>query len=202
MREMPIATPLSNSNNNNNNNYDENILLLNEIQRHRLDGEIQSYSLVLSFFAGFATTIGGCIVVYLISRNNALNKNNRVRHEYLQKMILGISLSFAAGVMISVSLFDLYFPVLFKIGFYAPTGWLLVGMALFILLSKSLDYFLPSLEPAQTILPLLNENEEDRKLKALRSKNLRIGLLMFISLTLHNFPEGLSVSVASNSSKE
>lgn len=122
--------------------------------------------LILSFIAGIFTVLGAFIVFFT-------NKNN--------KKLITFSLSFSAGIMITVSLTDLY-PTSQKV-FIENLGNLkgilysLLFMLIGIFLALLIDIFIPSYE--------------ERKSSKENSDLYKVGLVTMIALMLHNFPEGI-----------
>ena len=90
------------------------------------------YAFILSFSAGISTVIGALIILF------NKNKNNK---------IIVISLSFAAGVMICVSLIDLlpncYIGILNTISIFHKIILTLIFMVIGIIISMLIDKYLP-----------------------------------------------------------
>lgn len=118
-----------------------------------------------------------------------------------QHKILCLSLASAAGVMVTISVFDLWLPLVYVDGFIFPSIALLSGGALFALISKllSMTSLGHAAEPSH-LLPLV-ASHTDHVVKT-QQRNMRLALLTFVALTLHNFPEGLAVSVSSRKSED
>ena len=130
------------------------------------------FALSLTIFAGLATGIGSIIALFAKTTNT--------------KFLAG-SLGFSAGVMIYVSMIEIfqksrtylsaavgdtkgyYFAV---ISFFA--GILFIGL---------IDYFVPSAEG-----DIGNLSEKDSRSVALK----RMGLMTALAIGIHNFPEGLA----------
>lgn len=109
--------------------------------------------------------------------------------------VLAFSLGGAAGVMICISVVDLWFPLMVREGVVVPSLFVLAGFALFYLSSKAMarcDRF----KPEAGALPLSKHDH----VHASQLRNFRVSAMMFFALTLHNFPEGLAVSVSAASS--
>lgn len=129
------------------------------------------YGFLLTSIAGASTLIGAFLIFFHFKNTD--------------KIIAG-SLSFAAGVMITVSLTDLIpesiallntqhnlFPTLLLSAIFLVIG---------ILLSMMID----------TYLPEQYTNTKDGKL-------YRVGLISMLAIILHNVPEGIATFAASNS---
>lgn len=123
-----------------------------------------TYSFILTIFAGLSTMLG-TILVFL--------KNNN------DKIIIK-SLSFAAGVMITVSFTDLIpesFDLISNIYPLFPTIiYILIFIVIGIILSMFIDKYLP-------------EKDSNNGL-------YRVGLISMIAIILHNIPEDCSYHVS------
>uniref|UniRef100_A0A7S3LMR0 Zinc transporter ZupT n=1 Tax=Aplanochytrium stocchinoi TaxID=215587 RepID=A0A7S3LMR0_9STRA len=153
----------------------------------------------MSCLAGASTGIGALFVFLL-------DKDPSGSH-------LAFSLSLAAGVMLSVSVADMWIPLGERLfyyyllgtcidavgillvaqdGFLWPTFIALLGAITF----QILEHFLPSQEDSVLLPTYTNAKRHDRKYNAERTRNFRLALVMMLTLTAHNFPEGLAVSVS------
>jgi len=125
------------------------------------------YGFILTIFAGLSTMLGTILVFFK-------NKN--------EKIIIK-SLSFAAGVMITVSITDLIpesFILLKNVFPLFPTIlYILIFIVIGIIISMLVDKYLP-------------ENYSND------SKLYRIGLISMLAIILHNIPEGIATFMASN----
>ena len=126
------------------------------------------FAFVLTFLAGFSTMIGTIII--FISKSNP-------------KKIVLASLSFAAGVMITVSITDLIPESLSLLrDMLSGTRAMLLcflGIILGVIISMLIDYYLPS-----------------NKLDGAKDKSLyKVGIISMLAIILHNIPEGISISV-------
>lgn len=126
------------------------------------------YGFVLTTLAGLSTLIGTIIIFF-----KSKNKN---------KIING-SLSFATGVMITVSMSDLIpegITLLNKYFYKIPSFIIsLIFVVIGIIISSFIDKYLPN----KTIV-------NDKKL-------YRIGLISMLAIILHNIPEGIATFMAS-----
>ena len=131
------------------------------------------FALLLSFLAGCATMIGGCLAFIIKKENLAA---------------LAVGLGFSAGVMVYVSFMELLPQAVSllqehlggKSGAWVGTGLFFAG----VFLAWGIDYFLPSHHVEMHTL------DPSDKLK-------RLGLFTALALTIHNFPEGLATFMAS-----
>lgn len=128
-----------------------------------------SLSFVLTCLAGLSTMLG---TIFIFIKNT--NENN----------IITSSLSFASGVMITVSLTDLipesitlFFNIFKKIpSFLFMTIFVVIG----IIFSMLIDKYLPD---------TVSKNHSNKKL-------YRIGLISMLAIILHNIPEGIATFMA------
>mmetsp|Transcript_10094 Transcript_10094/g.17758 ORF Transcript_10094/g.17758 Transcript_10094/m.17758 type:complete len:292 (-) Transcript_10094:40-915(-) len=139
--------------------------------------------LLLSLLAGAATGLGGMAILLL-------GDVPRPQH-------MSFSLALAAGVMVSVSLVEMYIPMVIQEGLWWPSVTLAIGASLFLVMLKVLphpeDYMLPT---HYKINHSRKFDDGDRGHATEKSKQWRLGMILMITLTLHNLPEGLAVSVS------
>ncbi len=137
---------------------------------------------LITLFAGLATGIGSLIAFLAKSTN---------------KKFLSVSLGFSAGVMIYVSMVEIF--VKAKDSLILARGeklgsWLTVisffgGM----LLIAIIDKFVPSGENPHEVRSIPSEEaEEERNRLGL----LRTGIFTAVAIAIHNFPEGLATFVS------
>ena len=128
------------------------------------------YAFILSFLAGLSTVIGSFIIYF------DKNKNSK---------IVWISLSFAAGVMICVSITDLLpnsFKTILNVTNIFPRLILtLIFLVIGIIISMLIDKYLPS-------------NYEKTNNKGL----YKIGIISMVAIILHNIPEGIATFITSS----
>jgi len=120
----------------------------------------------------FICTFLGALLVFFFKKDIS---------EKVSKIFIG----FAAGVMLSASFFSLIKPALESTETYMP-NWLIVGISIILgaLFLWVIDKIVPHFHVA---------NNEDEGIKAMGlSKNAK----MFLAVTIHNVPEGLSVGIA------
>ena len=117
--------------------------------------------LIMGFvFGGIGTSIGGLISILIYKPSD--------------KMVSGI-LSYAAGIMLAVTSFDLV-PEAYKIGgFFIVTLGLAIGLMIVFC--------------ANDMIPVKKLNQYKGK----KLNYIRMSLIIIISLSLHNFPEGVAV---------
>lgn len=127
---------------------------------------ITLYSFLLTFIAGFSTMIGAILIFFKVKTN---------------KIIIG-SLSFAAGVMFSVSILDLIPESinLIKFNSYIKIPLISIFMAIGMVLARIIDKYIPSIE-----------NEPKNGL-------FRVGVISMLAIIIHNIPEGIATFMATN----
>lgn len=136
------------------------------------------YAFLLSLIAGLTTVLGGCITFFL-------------KKESFK--ILSLGLSFSAGVMIYVSFMEVM-PSANEVlsEKLDPKAAMTICTLLFfwgVLFSALIDLLFPEHVESKD----LTENSPEKKRNSIR----RLGVFSAIALSIHNFPEGLSVFVSS-----
>lgn len=130
--------------------------------------------LLISIFLilpAIATTLGSSIVYFF--KNNSLNPK-------VEKIFNG----FAAGVMFAASVFGLIIPSMeTPIEYMPPIVVTIIGILLGVGLLLLIDHIIPHIHGD-------NEEEGPKTEKVSRANKL------FLAITIHNIPEGLSVGVA------
>lgn len=136
----------------------------------------------LTLFAGLCTGIGSALAFFTKKTNTKF---------------LSVSLGFSAGVMIYVSMIEIFFKA--KDALTAELGvkagsWLTVA-AFFggMLLIALIDKLIPSGDNPHNIYKV--ENIEDKASQG-NAKLLRMGLLTALAVGIHNFPEGLATFIS------
>lgn len=136
----------------------------------------------LTVLAGLSTGVGSALAL-LTKRTNT--------------KFLSVSLGFSAGVMIYVSMVEIFFKA--RTSLMAELGeklgsWVTVG-AFFggILLIALIDNILPNTENPHEIhrVEEMDESKDSRE-----SKLLRMGVFTGLAIAVHNFPEGLATFVS------
>ena len=140
------------------------------------DGAVSQFagSLLNSLIAGLSTGIGG-LVVLLIG----------VPTSEVMAGVLGL----AAGVMVTVSVLDMWWPAVTQYGLCSPTAAALVGVLIFRLIEK--------LIPDELTVCDATLHTDDAKGPEDSKQAWRLALLMAVTLTVHNVPEGIAVVVSS-----
>lgn len=133
----------------------------------------------LTLFAGLATGIGGALAFFTKKTNTKF---------------LAVSLGFSAGVMIYVSMIEIFFKAKNALtsalgefaGYWAVLGGFFGGIVLIAVIDK--------------LIPQAKNPHELRKVEEMeassapinKQKLLRMGLFTALAVTIHNFPEGLA----------
>lgn len=137
---------------------------------------------MLTLFAGLATGIGS-LIAFLAKNTN--------------RKFLSVSLGFSAGVMIYVSMIEIF--VKAKESLIIATGekvgnWITViafFMGMFFI--ALIDKLVPSGENPHEVKHTLSDISEEDKNK---SKLLRTGIFTALAIGIHNFPEGLATFIS------
>lgn len=128
------------------------------------------YAFILSFLAGISTVIGALVIFFDKRKNNK---------------IVEVSLSFAAGVMMCVSLTDLlpnsFRMILDNNNLFPKIILSLIFMTFGIIISMLIDKYLPD----------NNLNTDNKSL-------YKIGIISMVAIVLHNIPEGIATFITSN----
>lgn len=148
---------------------------------------------ILTFIAGISTMLGSLLILLKDKRG----------------VVLKYSLSFAAGVMLCVSIIDLIpesLELLIKSSenkpFILTFSFIIIGM----LLSSIIDKFIPENHEKQnnklfkvgifSMIAIILHNIPEGVATFLSSAtNIKLGITLTIAIALHNIPEGISISV-------
>lgn len=136
----------------------------------------------LTLFAGLSTGIGSALAFFAKTTNTRF---------------LSISLGFSAGVMIYVSMVEIFqkakSSLTHALGEAAGYGWTVVAFFGGILFIAIIDKLVPKLENPHEMRRIEDmEGTEDRY----KQKLLRIGMFSAMAIGIHNFPEGLATFTA------
>lgn len=137
----------------------------------------------LTLFAGLSTGVGSALAFFARSTNTVL---------------LTASLGFSAGVMIYVSLVEIFVKARDSLSAAAgeSQGYVLTTLAFFsgILLIALIDKLVPSYENPHEIRGV-EELDEDYNQACRRQTLHRMGIFSALAIGIHNFPEGLATFV-------
>ncbi|KAG8370920.1 hypothetical protein BUALT_Bualt13G0033500 [Buddleja alternifolia] len=139
-------------------------------------------ALALSLLGGLSTSIGALFVV--------LNEAPNLK-------MLGLLQGFAAGLMLSISFFDLAHNAINSIGFLKGNLWFFGGVIFFAIISSFIPE--PKLAPISDVKSEKNNGDVGGKdtMKKHRRQVLFSGITTAIGISLHNFPEGMAVFLGS-----
>ena len=137
---------------------------------------------LITLFAGLATGVGSLIAFLSKSTN---------------KKFLSVSLGFSAGVMIYVSMVEIFVKAKdslvlakgVKVGNWLTVGAFFGGMFLIAIIDK----LVPSSENPHEVKLIPSENEEDENSK---KGLMRTGVFTALAIGIHNFPEGFATFVS------
>lgn len=153
------------------------------------------FAFLLTIIAGFSTMLGSIFIFFKMKK---------------KKQMISTSLSFAAGVMITVSFIDLIpeankllntifqpFPAFFMV---------LIFIAVVILCSIFIDELLPVEQEKKSrglyrigifsmIAIILHNIPEGIATFMATHENLSLGISLALAITFHNIPEGISISI-------
>lgn len=139
------------------------------------------FAFTLTLIAGLSTGIGSCIA-FLAKHTN--------------KKFLSVSLGFSAGVMIYVSMIEIFSKAQdsLTLGLGTIRGSWMTAAAFFagMLLIAIIDKLIPSSENPHELKSMTDEEEKAPK----PSKLMRMGAFTALAIGIHNFPEGLATFVS------
>ena len=143
-----------------------------------MDTSTVLFALGLTLFAGLSTGIGSALAFYAKKTNETF---------------LSAALGFSAGVMIYVSMIEIFVKARASLEAHydnASLAYFITTLSFFggIALIAAIDRFVPNIENPHEIHDVSEMNEEERKKKAL----LRMGMFSALAIAIHNFPEGLA----------
>lgn len=137
---------------------------------------------LITLFAGLATGIGSLIAFLAKSTN---------------RKFLSVSLGFSAGVMIYVSMVEIFVKakdsLISALGVKQGNYLTVISFFLGIFLIAIIDKFVPSGENPHEFKGLPSEVDEEAKKN---SGLLRMGKFTALAIAIHNFPEGLATFVS------
>lgn len=145
------------------------------------------FAFLLTLFAGLSTGIGS-IIAFFAKKTN--------------KRFLSISLGFSAGVMIYVSMIEIFTKAKEALASELgdkPGAWITV-IAFFggMFLIAIIDKLIPAEENPHEIKNVVADNTEDVK----QGKLMRMGVFTALAIAIHNFPEGMATFVSALQSPE
>lgn len=131
----------------------------------------ESEAMAMSLVAGLSTGVGGSAIFFVNSVSDRM---------------MAFTLALAAGVMTAVSLLELMSPIME--GRLVALLWAIAGAGIY----GMLRYLLPEINHATTAGHKREDEEEPLSSHLIeRARNWRLAVLMMLTLTAHNLPEGL-----------
>ncbi|KAI3823229.1 hypothetical protein L1987_04662 [Smallanthus sonchifolius] len=146
-----------------------------------MDSEVL-VALSLSLVGGLSTSLGALFVILTKAPNLKM---------------LGLLQGFAAGLMLSISFFDLAHNAINSIGFLKGNIWFFGGVIFFAIIANFIPE--PSLAPTTDAKNKKKQVDEGGKdiMKKHRRQVLFSGIITAVGISLHNFPEGMAVFLGS-----
>lgn len=145
-----------------------------------MNSENIAFALGLTIFAGLSTGVGSALAFF--SRK-------------LSPRFLALSLGFSAGVMIYVSLIEIFVKARDSLSASLgnQAGYRLTTLAFFagIAVIAIIDKFIPSYENPHELSNMKNADRDDER-QLSEKKLLRMGMFSALAIAIHNFPEGLA----------
>ena len=142
------------------------------------------FAFSLTVLAGLSTGIGSCLAFFA--------KRTSTR-------FLTASLGFSAGVMIYVSLVEIFVKARHSLEAALGTfnGYLMTTLAFFggIFLIALIDYLVPGYENPHEIRNVEEIPDQDQDMALQKKKLHRMGLFSALAIGIHNFPEGIATFV-------
>lgn len=140
-------------------------------------------ALLLTLLAGLSTGIGGVIVLF---------------KKKLDGKFLSVSMGFSAGVMIFISLVELFNESRISLSqiYGDQRGFIFTLLSFFggIAIITVIDLLVPSAEnPHEMNFSQINTEAETSES---RNSFMRMGLLTALAITIHNFPEGIATFIS------
>ncbi|MDX9946613.1 MAG: zinc transporter ZupT [Bacteroidales bacterium] len=143
------------------------------------------FALGLTVFAGLSTGVGSLMAFF--------------SKKFNPKFLAG-ALGFSAGVMIYVSLVEIFAKAKDSliISYGAKTGYWYTVISFFtgIAIIAIIDKLIPSYENPHEMRNIVNGNQKDKNNE---TRLMRMGVFSAIAIAIHNFPEGLATFLAAMS---
>ena len=154
---------------------------------YKEDNKVDIYTVLFAFgltlFAGLSTGIGSLLAFFTKKTNTKF---------------LSIALGFSAGVMIYVSMVEIFFKAkdsLVEFWGLRTGSWATVGAFFFgMFLIAAIDKLVPSVENPHELHKVEEINESTSTVN--RTKLMRMGMFTALAIGIHNFPEGLATFTA------
>ncbi len=147
------------------------------------------YAFLITLLAGLSTGIGSTIAFFTKKTNTKF---------------LSVSLGFSAGVMIYVSMIEIFFEAKVALvdHYGGKLGYLATVLAFFggMFIIAIIDKLIPDAENPHEIRRVEEMYGKEAK-NSSEKKLMRTGLLVALAITIHNFPEGIATFVSAMHSK-
>ena len=147
------------------------------------------FAFAITLFAGLSTGVGSALAFFTRQTNTRF---------------LSVSLGFSAGVMIYVSLVEIFVKAKTELVdvYGAREGYWFTVIAFFtgIAIIAIIDKLIPSMENPHEIKSIEELGKSPDELKS--KKLMRMGLFTALAIGIHNFPEGLATFTAALTSPE
>lgn len=138
-------------------------------------------ALGLTLFAGLATGVGS-LIAFFTTRTN--------------KKFLSIALGFSAGVMIYVSLVEIFVKakdsLISALGEKEGYWFTLMGFFGGMMLIALIDKFIPKKNNPHELRMVEDINEAEDKLTTEADSLMKMGVFTALAIAIHNFPEGIA----------
>ena len=138
----------------------------------------------LTLFAGLSTGIGSVLAFFTKTTNTKF---------------LSLALGFSAGVMIYVSMIEIFFKakdtLVIEMGERMGSWVTVISFFGGMLLIALIDKLIPSIENPHEIR-MVEEMDEDSKKEHKNKKLMKMGMFTALAIAIHNFPEGLATFTA------
>jgi ZIP family zinc transporter len=139
----------------------------------------------LTLLAGLCTGIGSALAFFAKKTNTKF---------------LSVSLGFSAGVMIYVSMIEIFFKakdsLTRELGIKAGSWVTVIAFFGGMLLIALIDKFIPSGENPHDVYKLEDINNKKDNSNVSNAKLLRMGMFTALAVGIHNFPEGLATFIS------
>lgn len=140
------------------------------------------FAFSLTLFAGLSTGIGSLIALFTKTNN---------------KKFLSVSLGFSAGVMIYVSMIEIFIKARdsltlatnYKTGYWLATAGFFLGIVFIAIIDKLIP---ENNNPHEFV----NHRKKNQVVRTSNKKMLNMGLFTALAIAIHNLPEGLATFIA------
>lgn len=140
-----------------------------------------AFAFMLTAIAGLSTGIGSCIAFFSKTDN---------------KKFLSVTLGFSAGVMIYVSMIEIFSEAKIKLaisfGDKIGTGITIIAFFTGVFLILLIDKFIPSESNPHEVHDTSEINDSALE----NNKLLRTGVFTALAIGIHNFPEGIATFIS------